>query len=65
MPQMAGVGRGKLAHQSFISRSSGGWPPEIKGPARAGYGGAPLPGLQMTISLLWPHLVGAGESERE
>ena len=52
--------------QNLLSHSSGGW--KIHGPAWSGSGEGPLPGFQMTTSLLCPHMAereGGRERDRE
>ena len=51
--------------QNLLSPSSGGW--KVQGPAWSGSGEGPLPGFQMTTSLLYPHTAereGGRERER-
>ena len=51
---------GWCKQQTFISHSSGGWEVQDQGASRSGVGEGPLPGLQMDIFSLYPHMVERG-----
>lgn len=56
---------GGLKHWTFISHSSGGWKSNINVPVDLVSGESMLPGLQMTVYFLYPHIVRARERESE